>query len=176
MTTHSSSWSYPVNFYQEVELQRSDGEYVTVKEMFERTIAPQHSERGKYLTLEMVRLMRIQNPLLWNHFALKAAELHQDEHVPFVENALTECIDPGVNMFYLFHGSSYSLIDTIAKRGFDERLANLHGMFGSGIYFAENSSKSDLFSHTAACTRTSDENVKCGCSPGSEKVRACPGL
>jgi hypothetical protein len=37
--------------------------------------------------------------------------------------------------------------------GFDERVSNLSGLFGCGVYFAENSSKSDMYSHTKNCAQ-----------------------
>ena len=46
---------------------------------------------------------------------------------------------------FLFHGTKADLKDVIAHSGFDERVANLAGLFGAGVYFAENSSKSDEY-------------------------------
>lgn len=46
----------------------------------------------------------------------------------------------------LFYGSSKEVIDIITRQGFDERLASEKGMFGSGIYFANKSSKADCYS------------------------------
>lgn len=43
----------------------------------------------------------------------------------------------------LFHGSPF--INAIIHKGFDERHAYIGGMFGAGIYFAENSSKSNQY-------------------------------
>ncbi|KXJ25343.1 Tankyrase-1 [Exaiptasia diaphana] len=43
----------------------------------------------------------------------------------------------------LFHGSPF--INAIVQKGFDERHAYIGGMFGAGIYFAENSSKSNQY-------------------------------
>ena len=45
------------------------------------------------------------------------------------------------NEMLLFHGSPF--INAIVTKGFDERHAYIGGMFGAGIYFAENSSKSN---------------------------------
>ena len=45
----------------------------------------------------------------------------------------------------LFHGAEYNVVDIITRRGFDDRLANTGGMFGSGIYFANMASKSDEY-------------------------------
>ena len=52
----------------------------------------------------------------------------------------------------LFHGApsgqgnQKDIIDIITRQGFDERLASEKGMFGSGIYFANKSSKADCYS------------------------------
>lgn len=46
------------------------------------------------------------------------------------------------------------LVDKIANHGFDERVSNLAGMFGCGIYFAENSSKSVLYAHASSCPQS----------------------
>ncbi|KAB5555330.1 hypothetical protein PHYPO_G00032530 [Pangasianodon hypophthalmus] len=43
----------------------------------------------------------------------------------------------------LFHGSPF--VNAIIHKGFDERHAYIGGMFGAGIYFAENSSKSNQY-------------------------------
>ncbi len=43
----------------------------------------------------------------------------------------------------LFHGSPF--VHAIVQKGFDERHAYIGGMFGAGIYFAENSSKSNQY-------------------------------
>lgn len=44
---------------------------------------------------------------------------------------------------FLFLGSPF--INAIIHKGFDERHAYIGGMFGAGIYFAENSSKSNQY-------------------------------
>jgi len=48
-----------------------------------------------------------------------------------------------LNEELLWHGSP--ALHSIVKRGFDERHAFMGGMFGAGIYFAENSSKSNQY-------------------------------
>lgn len=44
---------------------------------------------------------------------------------------------------FIFLGSPF--INAIIHKGFDERHAYIGGMFGAGIYFAENSSKSNQY-------------------------------
>jgi hypothetical protein len=53
-------------------------------------------------------------------------------------------IQGDVNEVFLWHGTKAGLKDVIAKQGLDERVA-INGLFGHGIYFAENSSKSDEY-------------------------------
>jgi len=44
------------------------------------------------------------------------------------------------------HGASSNNIERyITKTGFDEKVASIAGFFGAGIYFAENSSKANLY-------------------------------
>lgn len=67
----------------------------------------------------------------------------------------------------LFHGLNAGVLETIAESGFDERVSSLEGMFGCGVYFAENASKSDLYCHTAACAQVGalyqGKRSKCTC-------------
>ncbi len=54
---------------------------------------------------------------------------------------ITEDCNGHYNERFLFHGSPF--LHSIVTKGFDERHAYIGGMFGAGIYFAENSSKSN---------------------------------
>lgn len=49
-----------------------------------------------------------------------------------------------INELYLFHGTKQKYVEAIRTTGFDERVSST-GLFGTGIYFAENSSKSDEY-------------------------------
>jgi hypothetical protein len=53
-------------------------------------------------------------------------------------------VQEGANEALLWHGTKADLWSIISKQGLDERLA-ADGLFGHGIYFAENSSKSDEY-------------------------------
>eukprot|EP00947_MAST-08B_sp_MAST-8B-sp1_P006326 g6326.t1 len=50
-----------------------------------------------------------------------------------------------LNEVFLLHGTKPDVVEKIVERGFDERVGNLNGLFGAGIYFAENSSKSNQY-------------------------------
>jgi hypothetical protein len=51
-----------------------------------------------------------------------------------------------INEFYLFHGTSSKSAHFICEHGFDERVADLNGLYGAGSYFAINSCKSHQYS------------------------------
>jgi hypothetical protein len=57
------------------------------------------------------------------------------------------CLNPNVNEFYLFHGTTPDAVNLIHKQGFRIDLAgsNAGKAFGNGAYFAECSSKSDEY-------------------------------
>ena len=49
------------------------------------------------------------------------------------------------NECYLWHGTKPDVAPLIVHGGFDERVCALQGLFGAGVYFAMNSSKSDQY-------------------------------
>jgi len=51
-----------------------------------------------------------------------------------------------INEFYLFHGTSSKSAHFICEHGFDERVADLNGLYGAGSYFAINACKSHQYS------------------------------
>ena len=70
------------------------------------------------------------NPKVWERYVYRRREIAEENH----NNA---------NERMLFHGSPF--VPYIIQNGFDERHAYIGGMFGAGIYFAENSSKSNQY-------------------------------
>ena len=58
-----------------------------------------------------------------------------------------------LNEYLLFHGCPVEAVDSIAREGFDPQLGGqaVGGMFGKGTYFAENASKSDLYTTCSLC-------------------------
>merc|ERR1719213_880054 len=59
---------------------------------------------------------------------------------------ICESMDASLNERLVFHGTTPDYVEQIAQRGFDERLANLSGLYGAGIYFAEKSCKAFRYS------------------------------
>jgi len=47
-----------------------------------------------------------------------------------------------LNETFLYHGTTEEVADVIAHHGFDERVASLAGMYGAGVYFADQACKS----------------------------------
>ena len=76
------------------------------------------------------QIERIVNPKVWERYVYRRQEIAEANH----NNA---------NERMLFHGSPF--VPYIIQNGFDERHAYIGGMFGAGIYFAENSSKSNQY-------------------------------
>ena len=54
-------------------------------------------------------------------------------------------IDETLNEFYLWHGTKPETAEILAESGFDERVANLGGLYGAGSYFADTACKSNQY-------------------------------
>lgn len=82
--------------------------------------------------LRVTGIERVDNPVLEFLFARRRVELH----------------DPGAPTTELFHGTSAEAIMPIVRDGFRLPEQSKHGaMFGRGIYFATDSSKSERYCH-----------------------------
>ncbi|CAL1530663.1 unnamed protein product, partial [Lymnaea stagnalis] len=72
----------------------------------------------------IVRIHRVQNPMLWAYFVLKRRQMAQD----------LKGLDPDEKR--LFHGTYRDNLEAIVRRGFDVRIGQKHGkMYGEGTYF-----------------------------------------
>uniref|UniRef100_A0A668T9G4 Poly [ADP-ribose] polymerase n=1 Tax=Oreochromis aureus TaxID=47969 RepID=A0A668T9G4_OREAU len=76
------------------------------------------------------RIQKVCNKKLWERYSHRRKEVSEENHNHSNERML-------------FHGSPF--VNAIIHKGFDERHAYIGGMFGAGIYFAENSSKSNQY-------------------------------
>ncbi|VEL31071.1 unnamed protein product [Protopolystoma xenopodis] len=83
---------------------------------------------GIFKRYMILKVSRIRNQRLWERYLHRCQEVAEDNS--------GHC-----NERFLFHGSPF--LQAIVMKGFDERHAYIGGMFGAGIYFAENSSKSN---------------------------------
>jgi serine/threonine protein kinase len=102
----------------------------------------------------VLKVVRIENMLLWKNYCRKKAfmkELRRSQASWAAQppsagvSAEHTCLDREVNEFYLFHGTSHAVADIVAAAGFDERVANMGGLYGAGVYFAENLCKSHQY-------------------------------
>eukprot|EP00743_Colponemidia_sp_Colp-15_P009984 GILK01010955.1.p1 GENE.GILK01010955.1~~GILK01010955.1.p1 ORF type:complete len:1401 (-),score=269.56 GILK01010955.1:37-3882(-) len=116
-------------------------------------------QAGSYSQLEVHTVWRVENFKLWNKFMARKMELKSlGKGVKGATGTGTETVSTDqdswvrdtqlngrLNEKFLFHGTDAVVADIICEHGFDERVAALGGMFGAGIYFAEQSSKSDQY-------------------------------
>jgi len=115
-----------------------------------------------------------ENPILWRQYCNKAIEMAARNAArgsqclpvtPPVANRLVdtdlparlkrESFNESLNEVFLWHGSSLAKIDSILEDGFDERISNLGGMLGGGVYFVEDSCKSGQYSEKSIASSRS---------------------
>uniref|UniRef100_A0A8C9SL90 Poly [ADP-ribose] polymerase n=1 Tax=Scleropages formosus TaxID=113540 RepID=A0A8C9SL90_SCLFO len=114
-----------------IDLATDDKEFQSVEEEMQSTIR-EHRDGGhaggvfnRYNIIQ-----KVCNKKLWERYTHRRKEVSEENHNHSNERML-------------FHGSPF--VNAIIHKGFDERHAYIGGMFGAGIYFAENSSKSNQY-------------------------------
>uniref|UniRef100_A0A8C8RX13 Poly [ADP-ribose] polymerase n=1 Tax=Pelusios castaneus TaxID=367368 RepID=A0A8C8RX13_9SAUR len=116
-----------------LDLAPDDKEYQSVEEEMQSTIR-EHRDGGNaggiFNRYHVIRIQKVVNKKLRERFCHRQKEVSEENHNHHNERML-------------FHGSPF--INAIIHKGFDERHAYIGGMFGAGIYFAENSSKSNQY-------------------------------
>ncbi|GBM18725.1 Tankyrase-1 [Araneus ventricosus] len=116
-----------------VELCSEDKEFQAVEEEMQATIR-EHRDNGHaggiFSRYNVLKIQKVRNKKLWEKYCHRRKEVAEENHSQ-------------ANERMLFHGSPF--INAIVQKGFDERHAYIGGMFGAGIYFAENSSKSNQY-------------------------------
>uniref|UniRef100_A0A8C5SFB9 Poly [ADP-ribose] polymerase n=1 Tax=Laticauda laticaudata TaxID=8630 RepID=A0A8C5SFB9_LATLA len=116
-----------------IDLAPDDKEYQSVEEEMQSTIR-EHRDGGNaggiFNRYNVIRIQKVVNKKLRERFCHRQKEVSEENHNHHNERML-------------FHGSPF--INAIIHKGFDERHAYIGGMFGAGIYFAENSSKSNQY-------------------------------
>uniref|UniRef100_A0A8C1MQW2 Poly [ADP-ribose] polymerase n=1 Tax=Cyprinus carpio TaxID=7962 RepID=A0A8C1MQW2_CYPCA len=85
---------------------------------------------GVFNRYNILKIQKVVNKKLRERYTHRQKEIGDENHNHHNERML-------------FHGSPF--INAIIHKGFDERHAYIGGMFGAGIYFAENSSKSNQY-------------------------------
>ncbi|XP_075891211.1 poly [ADP-ribose] polymerase tankyrase-2-like isoform X2 [Nelusetta ayraudi] len=116
-----------------IDLAADDKEFLSVEEEMQSTIR-EHRDGGHaggvFNRYALVKIQKVCNKKLWERYSHRRKEVSEENHNHSNERML-------------FHGSPF--VNAIIHKGFDERHAYIGGMFGAGIYFAENSSKSNQY-------------------------------
>ncbi|XP_048249327.1 poly [ADP-ribose] polymerase tankyrase-1-like isoform X1 [Haliotis rufescens] len=114
-----------------IDLTPDDPEYISVEEQMQSTIRDhKDSVGGIFNKYNILKIQKVRNKRLWERYCHRRKEVGEENH-------------GHPNERLLFHGSPFT--NSIVHKGFDERHAYIGGMFGAGIYFAENSSKSNQY-------------------------------
>ncbi|CAB3380280.1 Hypothetical predicted protein [Cloeon dipterum] len=108
------------------ELKRDQPAFKYVEDKMKNTIA--HDEVTGY---QIQKVYRLNNKYTWSQYMNRRTTMSEEMGGRHVEEKR------------LFHGSPKA--DTIARVGFDRGFAKDTCMFGSGVYFAEHSSKSNNY-------------------------------
>uniref|UniRef100_A0A674EXI4 Poly [ADP-ribose] polymerase n=1 Tax=Salmo trutta TaxID=8032 RepID=A0A674EXI4_SALTR len=116
-----------------IDLAPDDKEGQSVEEEMQSTIR-EHRDGGNaggvFSRYNIIKIQKVVNKKLRERYTHRQKEISDENHNHHNERML-------------FHGSPF--INAIIHKGFDERHAYIGGMFGAGIYFAENSSKSNQY-------------------------------
>ncbi|XP_036428039.1 poly [ADP-ribose] polymerase tankyrase-2 isoform X2 [Colossoma macropomum] len=116
-----------------IDLASDDKEFQSVEEEMQSTIR-EHRDGGHaggvFSRYNILKIQKVCNKKLWERYTHRRKEVSEENHNHSNERML-------------FHGSPF--VNAIIHKGFDERHAYIGGMFGAGIYFAENSSKSNQY-------------------------------
>ncbi|XP_031416703.1 poly [ADP-ribose] polymerase tankyrase-2 isoform X2 [Clupea harengus] len=116
-----------------IDLAADDKEFQSVVDEMQSTIT-EHRDGGHaggvFNRYTIVKIQKVCNKRLWERYTHRRREVSEENHNHSNERML-------------FHGSPF--VNAIIHKGFDERHAYIGGMFGAGIYFAENSSKSNQY-------------------------------
>lgn len=160
-------WTKCEEDFMEVEVSKETEEYCKIEEMLNNNIEIHKGEYGICSngkipsSFKLNKLMRIQNKEIWQRYQFARTciekqnkyKLNESESSKYINKIpiKTKKIDDKSNEYYLFHGTKWEVINIVKKKGFDERVGSTSGMFGAGIYFAENSSKSNQYVPCPQC-------------------------
>lgn len=159
----------------EIEVGPEEKEFAWMSKMLQKTIAGYHKNATwihpvPFTSFELVRLVRIQNPAVWLRYKIRREHFIEQfrlKPAAAVKNVLTQSPDgpktcKEVNEYFFFHGLNASHVPGIFKFGFDPRFCSLNGMYGGGVYFAENSSKCNQYNHVGACAVSGYKDTTAG--------------
>jgi len=178
-------WKVPFNNdfeFVQLEVGADDFQYIEV--MMNRTIGKDgHGHKFGLVPgmmvdpnkFQVVKIFRIQSLHLWSAYIYEKTRIRNKYGMNLSgkpiskyisENPLTMPeLDKTANEFYFFHGTKKETIDKIIFGGFDPRKSASTNMFGSGLYFAENSSKSNQYVPCPKCGKGCIGKSECHCEP-----------
>ena len=142
------------------ELHHWDAAFSNIQQaLVEACPADHYGDCKRMLKVSITGLQQIRNVDLWKAYDFQKErvrkELERRDGVPTVASALPSRVckwahlDTKLNEILLIHGTTKDRIDQIATFGFDERLARESGLYGQGVYFADQSCKS--LQYSGAC-------------------------
>jgi hypothetical protein len=147
--------------FNKVTLPTNSTEYTKVLKKF--------NSCGMNGTGTVVSIVRIDNYNLWKWYCMRRSVIEKNN-------------GGNANELQLFHGCPYLVADVISNEGFDLRVAKFSGAWGSGIYFAPQSSTSNGYASGAPQSGTRHKTmflsrVAVGAefsSPGDSSLRKAP--
>jgi hypothetical protein len=135
-----------------------------VQELMDRTwkdVTTRDRSYGKIPKMKVVQVQQNHNPRLWRNYVVAREHVRKlmkegDEQCAYTwevqkqDAAKFDCLgdeDRSVNEFLLFHGTKPSACGAICESDFMVNLAGSSAgtLYGKGVYFGENSSKSDEY-------------------------------
>eukprot|EP00039_Didymoeca_costata_P007564 m.101228 g.101228 ORF g.101228 m.101228 type:complete len:1595 (+) comp13736_c2_seq2:1510-6294(+) len=116
-------------------------------------------QRATYSRLQVVKVERIENRNLFLRYSTRKLWLKDEAakikttlaiqptnlRVKSYERWMRDTLESQLNEVYLFHGTKPDVAAVIVETGFEEKVASLSGMYGAGIYFADQANKSDQY-------------------------------
>ena len=151
-------------------MDRGSGKKFTALEhIFQSSLVSHRLERQSQKwclppNVTVTRIVEVQNPARQGLYEAARREVLQRDPsgCPGIPNMeALNCAEPGsvnLNEHLLFHGCPVPKCELIARRGFDPQRGGeaVGAMFGKGTYFAQNASKSDLYTTCASCADDAD--------------------
>jgi len=168
LPSHLQNVTYPQSWNKRPKMGELDFVDVSGKqlelfqELLDRTWKDVTTRDRKYQNPPRLKLESVQqncNPKLWRNYSLArksialakgVTEQHEAKTTKVMQDIdVKMSLQHAVNEFFLFHGTKVSACESICKADFMVKLAGSHAgtLYGSGLYFGENSSKSDEYCH-----------------------------
>eukprot|EP00440_Ansanella_granifera_P072800 gb/GFBE01079003.1/.p1 GENE.gb/GFBE01079003.1/~~gb/GFBE01079003.1/.p1 ORF type:complete len:411 (+),score=67.14 gb/GFBE01079003.1/:1-1233(+) len=113
-------------------------------------------------SVKTLKVWRVENPMLWKQYANKASEMAERHRLlkldcpriavdkfryeaDYPDCLQRQTLNAALNEVRLWHGTKVWNTGRIVQEGFDERVCCLQGMFGAGLYFANETCKAGQY-------------------------------